>query len=159
MNIYDFSATSISGEEVPLQKYKGKAMLIVNTASKCGFTPQYQGLQQLYDKFHDEGLVVLGFPSNQFMNQEPGSEETIQTFCQTNYGVTFPLFSKIDVKGKNAHPLFAYLSEQAPGVLSGQIKWNFTKFLVDKNGHVVKRYAPSTKPESMEADIQQLLSS
>ncbi|QTM98074.1 redoxin domain-containing protein [Sediminibacillus dalangtanensis] len=159
MNIYDFSATSISGEELPLQKYKGKAMLIVNTASKCGFTPQYQGLQQLYDKFQDDGLVVLGFPSNQFMNQEPGSEETIQTFCEVNYGVTFPLFSKIDVKGKNAHPLFAYLSKQAPGILSGQIKWNFTKFLVDKDGHVVKRYAPSTKPESIETDIQQLLSS
>ncbi|WP_026571407.1 MULTISPECIES: glutathione peroxidase [Sediminibacillus] len=159
MNVYDFSATTISGEDISLKEYEGQAMLIVNTASKCGFTPQYAGLQQLYDAYREKGLVVLGFPSNQFMNQEPGSEETIQDFCQVNYGVTFPLFSKVDVKGKDAHPLFAYLSKQAPGILSGQIKWNFTKFLVDKDGHVVKRYAPSTKPESIEADIRQLLDS
>ncbi|WP_053217455.1 glutathione peroxidase [Virgibacillus senegalensis] len=159
MNIYDFSATSITGEDISLEHYKGQAMLIVNTASKCGFTPQYQGLQQLYDTYRNQGFVILGFPSNQFMNQEPGDEKAIQDFCQMNYGVTFPMFSKLDVKGKNAHPLFTYLSEQAPGVLSGQIKWNFTKFLIDKNGNVIKRYAPSTKPESIESDIQQLLTS
>ncbi|MRH43689.1 redoxin domain-containing protein [Aquibacillus halophilus] len=157
MSIYDYTVKTILGEEESLADYKGKVLLIVNTASKCGFAPQFEGLQKLYDNFKDEGLVILGFPSNQFMNQEPGSDNDIQDFCKINYGVNFPMFSKTDVKGKNAHPLFQHLMKEAPGIVSNQIKWNFTKFLVDKNGNVQKRYAPKTKPENIESDIKALL--
>ncbi|WP_221567254.1 glutathione peroxidase [Alkalihalobacillus sp. TS-13] len=156
-SVHDFSARSITGEDKKLADYKGKVLLIVNTASKCGFTPQYEGLQRLYDTYKDEGFEVLGFPSNQFMNQEPGSEEDIQEFCKLNYGVSFPMFSKVDVKGNEAHPLFKHLIKEAPGMLSDQVKWNFTKFLVDQEGRVIDRYAPQTKPENIEEDIQKLL--
>ncbi|WP_261130975.1 glutathione peroxidase [Bacillus sp. Marseille-Q3570] len=157
-SVHDFSAKSISGEEKKLADYKGKVLLIVNTASKCGFTPQYEGLQRLYDTYKDDGFEVLGFPSNQFMNQEPGSEVDIQEFCKLNYGVSFPMFSKVDVKGSEAHPLFKHLIKEAPGMLSDQVKWNFTKFLVNQEGRVINRYAPQTKPENIEEDIQKLLS-
>lgn len=157
MGVYDFSARTISGEEKSLADYRGNVLLIVNTASKCGFTPQYKGLQALYEKYHSQKFEVLGFPCNQFMKQEPGTEVEIQQFCELNYGVTFPMFAKIDVKGANAHPLFVYLTKQAPGVLSEAVKWNFTKFLVDRNGKVVKRYAPTTTPEAIEKDIENLL--
>ncbi|MGP4079316.1 glutathione peroxidase [Pseudalkalibacillus sp. R45] len=156
-SVHDFTAKSITGEEKKLDDYKGKVLLIVNTASKCGFTPQYEGLQRLYETYKDEGFEVLGFPSNQFMNQEPGSEEDIQEFCKLNYGVSFPMFSKVDVKGNEAHPLFKHLIKEAPGMLSDQVKWNFTKFLVDQEGRVINRYAPQTKPEAIEEDIQKLL--
>ena len=156
--VYDFSAESIDGSQVQLADYKGKALLIVNTASKCGFTPQYKGLQALYEKYRDRGFEVLGFPCNQFQHQEPGSEEEIKNFCELNYGVGFPLFAKIDVNGENAHPLFSYLTEALPGLLgSKKIKWNFTKFLIDREGKPVKRFAPSTTPESIESDIEKLL--
>jgi glutathione peroxidase len=157
-SIYDFSATMISGEEKSLAEYKGKVLLIVNTASKCGFTPQFAGLESIYTKFADKGFAVLGFPCNQFGSQDPGSNEEILSFCQQNYGVSFPMFAKIDVNGSNAHPLFEYLKEQAPGVLGSKaIKWNFTKFLVDRNGKVVRRYAPATKPADIETDVAALL--
>jgi glutathione peroxidase len=158
MNAYDFEAASISGELVGLARYHGKVLLIVNTASDCGFTPQYQGLEEVYKKFHDRGFEVLGFPCNQFGKQEPGTEAEIGAFCEKNYGVTFPLFSKVDVNGADAHPLFKHLKEAAPGVLGTEaIKWNFTKFLINKDGSVYKRYAPQTKPEEIVADIQKLL--
>lgn len=157
MTVYNYEVTTISGEDKSLADYRGNVLLIVNTASKCGFTPQYEGLQQLYDKYQQDGFEILGFPSNQFMNQEPGSDDEISSFCQLNYGVTFPMFSKIDVNGKNAHPLFQFLTKEAPGVLTDQVKWNFTKFLIDKEGNVLKRYAPKTKPEEIEADIQAAL--
>ncbi|WP_085521964.1 glutathione peroxidase [Tuberibacillus sp. Marseille-P3662] len=157
MSVYDFSAKTIMGEDKALSDYKGDVLLIVNTASKCGFTPQYKALQALYEKYHNDGLEILGFPSNQFMNQEPGSNEAIQDFCQLNYGVTFPMFSKVDIKGPDAHPLFQYLTEQAPGFLSKQIKWNFTKFLIDRNGTVLNRYAPTTRPGQIEPDLQDVL--
>jgi glutathione peroxidase len=157
MSVYDFSAKTNGGELKPLADYKGKVLLIVNTASRCGFTPQYQGLQKLYDEFHASGFEVLAFPCNQFRNQEPGSDEEIRDFCQVNYGVTFPLFAKVDVKGPNAHPLFVYLTKQAPGFLTEGIKWNFTKFLIDRNGSVVKRYAPTTRPERIAADIKRFV--
>jgi glutathione peroxidase len=158
-SIYDFSATSIEGQTVSLSTYKDKVLLIVNTASQCGFTPQYQGLQALYDKYASQGLVVLGFPCNQFGNQEPGSTTDIQSFCETRFGVTFPLFQKVDVNGKNAHPLFQYLTKTAPGFLGSEaVKWNFTKFLVDRNGNVLERYASLAKPEDLERVIQKLLS-
>ncbi|MFC7371883.1 glutathione peroxidase [Fictibacillus iocasae] len=157
--VYDFTATNIKGEEVPLDQYRGKVLLIVNTASKCGFTPQYEGLQQLYKELKEEGLEILGFPCNQFGAQEPGSENDIQEFCQLNYGVSFPMFGKVDVKGDNASPLFHYLSKEAPGILgSKSIKWNFTKFLIDRNGRVVSRFAPTDKPEALKNSIQELLS-
>lgn len=157
-SIYDFTVKSITGEDVPLSIYKGKVLLIVNTASKCGFTPQYKGLQELYDKYKDQGLVVLGFPCNQFGGQEPGSEQEIASFCERNYGVTFPMFAKIDVNGDNAHPLYQYLKSAAPGILGSKaIKWNFTKFLVDKNGNVVERYDSMTTPEKLEDEIKPLL--
>jgi glutathione peroxidase len=155
--IYDFEATLINGEPKPLADYRGKVLLIVNTASKCGFTPQYEGLEQLYRTYRDQGLEVLGFPSNQFMSQEPGTEEEIQSFCSLNYGVTFPLFSKINVNGANAHPLYKYLKKTAKGILTNDIKWNFTKFLIDRNGKVVKRVAPNVPPAEMEQDIIALL--
>ena len=157
-SIYDVSATTIDGNLVPLNIYKDKVLLIVNTASQCGFTPQYKGLQDLYDRYANQGLVVLGFPCNQFGQQEPGNSNQIQSFCETNFGVSFPLFQKIEVNGTNAHPLYQYLTKAAPGFLGTEgIKWNFTKFLVDRNGKVVKRYPPTTKPEDLAKDIQALL--
>jgi len=158
MSIYDYQVNTIRGEQVSLSNYQGKVLLIVNTASKCGFTPQYTGLQELYEKFKDHNFEILGFPSNQFKEQEPGSNDDIEQFCQLNHGVTFPLFEKIDVKGNTAHPLFQYLSKQAPGVLgSTAVKWNFTKFLVDSDGKVIKRFAPATTPDKIEHIIEDLL--
>ena len=158
MNTFDFQATGISGQPVDLAQYKGKVLLIVNTASKCGFTPQYKGLEKVYEQFKDKGAVVLGFPCNQFLSQEPGSDDEIGAFCEKNYGVTFPLFAKIDVNGSDTHPLFEHLKKEAPGLLGiGSIKWNFTEFLVKKDGSVYKRYAPATTPEEMLGDIEKLL--
>ncbi|MBU5467548.1 glutathione peroxidase [Virgibacillus sp. MSJ-26] len=157
MTVYDYSAETISGGDKSLSDFKRKVLLIVNTASECGFTPQYKGLQHLYEKYHDQGFEILGFPCNQFGKQEPGSEQDIETFCQKNYGVTFPMFAKVDVKGNDAHPLFKYLTEEASGMLNDQIKWNFTKFLVDREGHVIDRFAPQTKPNKLESDIEQAL--
>ena len=153
-SVYDFEATTIDGDEQSLAAYKGKAMLIVNVASKCGFTPQYKGLEDLYEKFQDKGLVVLGFPCDQFGHQEPGDEEEIKNFCSLNYDVKFPLFSKIDVNGANTHPLYKYLKKEAKGLLGSEsIKWNFTKFLVDKDGKVLRRYASTDTPQSIEKDV------
>lgn len=158
MSIYEYTATSLRGETVDLSRYQGKVLLIVNTASKCGFTPQFQGLQELYNELQEQGLEILGFPSNQFANQEPGSSDDIQEFCQINYGVTFPMFEKIKVNGDEAHPLFKHLASAAPGLLgSKSVKWNFTKFLVQKDGTVFKRYAPNTSPADIIPDIRQLL--
>jgi glutathione peroxidase len=158
VSIYDISATSIEGNPISFDSYKGKVLLIVNTASQCGFTPQYQGLQTLHDKYASQGLVILGFPCNQFGQQEPGTADQIQAFCEARFGVTFPLFQKIDVNGGNAHPLYQLLTKAAPGIFGTEaIKWNFTKFLVDRTGKVVKRYAPTTTPEALEKDIQALL--
>ena len=154
MSIYDVEVKTISGEIITMNAFKDKVLLIVNVASKCGFTEQYTGLENLYQKYKDKGLVILGFPCNQFMNQEPLNEEEIKSFCSLTYGVTFPMFSKIDVNGENTHPLYKYLKEAKKGLLGSEaIKWNFTKFLVDKNGTVINRYAPATKPESLEVDI------
>ena len=154
MSIYDFEVKTISGEVISMNAFKNKVLLIVNVASKCGFTEQYAGLENLYQTYKDKGLVILGFPCNQFMNQEPLNEEEIKSFCSLTYGVTFPMFAKIDVNGENAHPLYKYLKEAKKGLLGSEaIKWNFTKFLVDKNGTVINRYAPATKPESLEVDI------
>jgi glutathione peroxidase len=156
--VYDYNVIDINGNEVSLSEYKGKVMLIVHVASECGYTKQYTGLQQIYDTYKDKGFVVLGFPCNQFGGQEPGSEEDIKSFCTTNFGVTFPMFSKIDVNGDNAHPLYIYLKSQEKGVLGTQaIKWNFAKFLVDKNGNVVDRIGTQTTPESLTAQIEELL--
>ncbi len=157
MGIYDVSATLNNGKEKKLSAYKGKVLLIVNTASKCGFTPQYEGLQKLYGQFHDQGFEVLGFPCDQFGHQEPGSDADIKSFCELNYGVEFPLFSKIDVNGASEHPLYKFLKGEKGGLLGDSIKWNFTKFLVDKNGKVIERYAPTTPPERIAADIEKLL--
>ena len=155
---YDFNATSIIGQNVSMSNYKDKVVLIVNTASKCGFTPQYEGLQKLYENYKDNNFTILGFPSNQFSEQEPGSHAEIKTFCTTNYDITFPLFEKIDVNGDNTHPLYQFLKSKATGVLwSESIKWNFTKFLVDQNGKVITRYGSSTKPKDIEADVVKLL--
>lgn len=157
-SIYDFSAKDIDGKEQSLSAYKGKALLVVNTASKCGFTPQYAGLEALQKKLAPRGFDVLGFPCDQFGNQEPGDEAEIRNFCSLNYDVSFPMFAKIDVNGSDAHPLYKYLKREAKGVLGTEaVKWNFTKFLVDRNGKVVRRYAPTDKPESIEADIARLL--
>jgi glutathione peroxidase len=156
--IYDFSANSIQGKPVKLAKFKGKAMLIVNTASACGFTPQFGGLEDLHKSYGDKGLVVLGFPCNQFGAQDSGSNGEIAEFCQLNYGVSFPMMEKIDVNGTGAHPLFKFLSEEAPGLLGSKaIKWNFTKFLIGKDGSVIKRYAPTDTPASMGKDIEAAL--
>ncbi len=156
--IYQFSATNNLGESIELATYQNKVMLIVNTASDCGFTPQYQGLQSLYQHHSTKGFEVLAFPCNQFKQQEKGTNEEIKQFCDLHFNITFPLFSKIEVNGENTHPLFEYLKTQAPGVLgSKSIKWNFTKFLINRDGVVIKRYAPSTKPEELEADIVKLL--
>ncbi|MGG2092409.1 glutathione peroxidase [Bacillus sp. S13(2024)] len=155
MTIYDFSTKTITGEEKSLREYEGKVVLIVNVASKCGFTPQYKGLQALYEKYKEQGFEILGFPCNQFGGQEPGTAEEITSFCELNYGVTFPMFAKIDVKGDNMHPLFHYLTEQEPGLLGMKaVKWNFTKFLVGRDGKVMKRFAPKTKPEQLEKEIE-----
>ncbi|MBW4693374.1 MAG: glutathione peroxidase [Lyngbya sp. HA4199-MV5] len=157
-SLYDFTVNSIEGQPINLSTYRNKVLLIVNTASQCGFTPQYKGLQALYDKYASQGFEILGFPCNQFGQQEPGSVGEIQSFCEMRFGVTFPLFQKIDVNGSNAHPLFKYLTKEAPGILGTEaIKWNFTKFLVDRAGNVVKRYASLTKPEDIENAIQTLL--
>ena len=156
--VYDFSAKTIDGKPRKLADYKGKVLLVVNTASKCGFTPQYKGLEELYKKYKDKGFAVLGFPSNQFGQQEPGPESEIAEFCEMNYGVTFPMFAKIDVNGDDAHPLFKYLTTTKKGLLGSEgIKWNFTKFLVGKDGNVVERYAPTTKPEDLEKDVERAL--
>lgn len=157
-SVHEFKANSLTGQSVELSKYRGKVLLIVNTASECGFTPQYKGLESIYQQFKDQGLEVLGFPCNQFGGQEPGSAEEIGAFCERNFGVTFPLFEKIDVNGDAAHPLFKHLKQQAPGLMgTSAIKWNFTKFLVRKDGSVYKRYAPQTKPEDLAEDIRTLL--
>jgi glutathione peroxidase len=156
--IYDFKVNDIHGKPVKLDVYKGKVLLVVNTASKCGFTPQYKGLEALYRKLKPRGLEILGFPCNQFGGQEPGSEEEIESFCEVNYGVTFPLFAKVDVNGSGAAPLYAYLKKARPGLLGSEaIKWNFTKFLVDREGNVVERYAPNAEPASLEGDVEKLL--
>ena len=156
--VYDFTADSLAGAPVSLDQYRGKVLLIVNTASECGFTPQYKGLEALYRQFRDKGVEVLGFPCNQFGKQEPGSAEEIGAFCEKNYGVSFPLFAKIDVNGDGTHPLYQYLKSAAPGVIGTEgIKWNFTKFLVKKDGTVYKRYAPQTAPEELQGDIEKLL--
>lgn len=156
--VFDFSADNIAGEKIDLSQYRGKVLLVVNTASKCGFTPQYKGLQALYTKYREQGLEVLGFPCNQFGHQEPGDSAQINEFCEINFGVDFPLFGKIDVNGSAAHPLYKHLKEQAPGLLGSQgVKWNFTKFLINRDGQVVKRYAPKDKPESLAEDIEKLL--
>jgi glutathione peroxidase len=157
MNIYNFKATDSHGNEKSLADYQGKVVLIVNTASKCGFTPQYQDLQALYNRLHDQGLEVLAFPCDQFGHQEPGSNEEIQQFCQLNYGVTFPVFAKIDVNGKAAHPLFQFLRKECGGFLTDSIKWNFTKFLIGRDGQVVERFAPNVQPEKMVPVIEKLL--
>ena len=151
--IYNFSAKALQGDEISMDCYKVKTILIVNTASKCGLTPQYEGLQKLYEKYQEKGLVILGFPCNQFANQEPGDEQSISEGCLVNYGVTFPMFSKIDVNGKQAHPLFKYLKSKLPGTFGNSIKWNFTKFLIDAEGKPVKRYAPTTSPEKIDGDL------
>lgn len=157
-NVYDFTADSLGGEKIDLGQYRGRVLLIVNTASKCGFTPQYQELESLYRDYKDQGLAVLGFPCNQFGKQEPGSAADIAAFCERNFGVSFPLFAKVDVNGAQTHPLFAHLKKQARGVLRTQgIKWNFTKFLVKKDGSVYKRYAPRTPPGRLRADVDKLL--
>jgi glutathione peroxidase len=156
--IYDFSAKTIDGDEQTLGAYRGKTMLIVNVASKCGFTPQYTGLEALYEKFQGQGLVVLGFPCDQFGHQEPGDEAEIKNFCSLNYDVKFPLFAKIDVNGANTHPLYKYLKHEAKGLLGSEaIKWNFTKFLVDKTGKVVRRYAPTDTPEGIGKELAAVL--
>jgi glutathione peroxidase len=157
-SLFDFHAISLGGDDQPLDTYKGKVVLVVNTASKCGFTPQYAGLEELYNEYKDRGFVVLGFPSNQFMNQEPGTNEEIATFCKRNYGVTFPMFAKIDVNGPGADPIFNFLRESKPGVLGSEsIKWNFTKFLINRDGEPVARFSPKTEPVKLKPEIEKLL--
>lgn len=156
--IYNFEVIDINGETTNLEKYKNNVILVVNVASKCGFTPQYDGLQKLYDKYKDQGLVILGFPCNQFGSQEPGTNEEIKEFCSTNYGVKFPMFDKINVNGENTHPLYKYLKNEAPGSLNTKaIKWNFTKFLIDKNGKVIDRFSSATSPEQLDPKVKELL--
>ncbi len=156
--VHDFTVADIHGKKVKLGRYKDKVLLVVNVASKCGFTPQYTGLEALYRKYHGKGLEILGFPCNQFGAQEPGTEEEIEQFCELNYGVTFPLFAKVDVNGDEAAPIYKYLKAEKPGLLGTEaIKWNFTKFLVDKGGRVVKRFAPNDTPESIAPDIERQL--
>jgi len=156
-SIYDFTAKSLAGEDVPLQRFEGRVLLIVNTASACGFTPQYKGLEALQNTFGSRGFSVLGFPCNQFGRQEPGNATQIQQFCATNYAVSFPMFDKIDVNGDNAHPLYQYLRGEKSGLLGSSIKWNFTKFLIDRSGKVVARHAPTTSPEALTKEIEALL--
>ena len=156
-NIYQFEAELLEGENKSFSDYEGKVLLIVNTASKCGFTPQFAGLEKLYEKYKNQGFEILGFPCNQFGGQDPGTNDQIGEYCQRNYGVNFPMFAKVDVKGPEAHAIFRYLTNNSKGLLGSGIKWNFTKFLVDKNGQVINRYAPTTKPELLEDDIQKAL--
>jgi len=157
-SFYDFTVDDIHGKPVKLDRYQGKVVLVVNTASKCGFTPQYKGLEALYRKYHDQGLEVLGFPCNQFGAQEPGSESEIEQFCEINYGVTFPMFAKVDVNGDGAAPVYRFLKSAKPGLLGSEaIKWNFTKFLVDRGGKVVARFAPNDTPESIAGDVEKAL--
>lgn len=158
-SIYHLSAIRNDGIHCDLAQYKGKVLLIVNTASKCGFTPQYKGLEALYKKYKDQGFEILGFPCDQFAHQEPGSDEEIAQFCSINYGVTFPIMKKIEVNGPNAHPVFQWLKKKAPGVIGDFIKWNFTKFLISKDGTMVRRYAPTVEPEQLESDIKTALES
>ncbi|GGG58474.1 glutathione peroxidase [Kocuria dechangensis] len=155
--LHDFTATTLAGREQPLSEYAGKVVLVVNTASKCGFTPQYAGLEELWETYKDRGLVVLGFPCNQFGAQEPGTEEEIGEFCSLNYGVSFPMFAKVDVNGPGAHPLWTWLRQEKGGVLGDAIKWNFTKFLVGKDGRVIRRHAPTTTPAQLTAEIEEAL--
>jgi glutathione peroxidase len=155
--VYDFTATSLAGEEIPLQRFEGQVLLIVNTASACGFTPQYRGLQALQQALGPRRFSVLGFPCNQFGSQEPGDAAQIEQFCASNYAVSFPMFAKIDVNGNNAHPLYQYLKGEKSGLLGASIKWNFTKFLVDRSGQVVARHAPTAKPEGLTREIEALL--
>jgi glutathione peroxidase len=157
MSLYDFTARLGTGQERPLADYRGRVLLIVNVASKCGFTPQYKGLQSLYERLGPKGLEILAFPCDQFGHQEPGSDAQIATFCDSRFGVTFPLFAKIEVNGRNAHPLYVWLKQQKPGLLGGAIKWNFTKFLVDRTGAVRERYAPLASPDSLAPAVQALL--
>ncbi|TDM11957.1 glutathione peroxidase [Macrococcus lamae] len=157
MSVYQFEATDSKHETYPLEKYRGQVLLIVNTASKCGLTGQFDGLEKLYQEYKDRGLMILGFPCNQFANQEPGSAEDAEAACRLNYGVTFPMHEKIDVNGENTHPLFKHLKNETKGLLGSAVKWNFTKFLVDKEGNVVQRYAPQTEPEKLKGDIEKYL--
>ncbi len=157
MKFYDFSALRMNGQEVSMDQYKGKVVLVVNTASKCGLTPQFKDLEEIYQEYKDMGLEILGFPCNQFANQDSGSNEEIHEFCQLNYGVTFTMFQKIDVNGENEHPLYKYLKNETKGILGKQIKWNFTKFLIDSEGKVIKRYAPTVLPSKIKDDIEKLL--
>lgn len=156
-SLHDFTATTIDGEQRPLSAYDGQVALVVNTASQCGFTPQFEGLEQLHQQYADRGLAVLGFPCNQFGNQDPGSDDEIGAFCQKNYGVSFQMFSKVDVNGDSAHPVYQWLRTEKSGLLGDKIKWNFTKFLVGKDGQVIKRYGSTTKPEKIAADIEKAL--
>lgn len=157
-SVYDFKAEKLEGGEQSLSEYAGKVLLIVNTASKCGFTPQFEGLEKVFEKYKSQGLVVLGFPCNQFAKQDPGSNSEIGEFCQRNYGVSFPMFAKVDVNGSDAHPLYKYLTQEAKGLLgTSAIKWNFTKFLIGRDGKVLDRYAPTTKPEDIAKDIEKAL--
>jgi len=156
-NIYQFEAELLEGENKSFSDYEGKVLLIVNTASKWGFTPQFAGLEKVYEKYKDQGLEVLGFPCNQFGGQDPGTNEQIGTYCQRNYGVSFPMFAKVNVKGPEAHVIFRYLTNNSKGILGSGIKWNFTKFLINKKGEVINRYAPTTKPEDIEQDIEKAL--
>ena len=156
-SLYDFKATTLNGEEQSLGDYYGQVTLVVNTASECGFTPQFAGLEKVYDDYRVQGFVVLGFPCNQFGGQEPGDEEAIGAFCQRSYGVSFPMFSKVDVNGPDAHPVFQWLRGEARGLMGGNIKWNFTKFLVGKDGQVIKRYGSTTRPEKIAPDIEKAL--
>ncbi|MBR5113309.1 MAG: glutathione peroxidase [Clostridia bacterium] len=157
MNIYDFTVKSITGEEVPLKNFEGKVLLVVNTATGCGFTPQYDGLQDLYEKYNEKGFEILDFPCNQFANQAPGTEGEIASFCSVKFGVTFPQFAKIKVNGDGEEPLYTWLKSQKSGVLGSKIKWNFTKFLIDRNGNVVERFAPTVTPERIDGEVAKLL--
>ena len=157
MKFYDFKARKMNGQEVSMNEYEGKVILVVNTASKCGLTPQFKELQEIYEEYKSKGLEILGFPCNQFAKQDSGSNEEIHEFCQLNYGVSFNMFEKIDVNGKDAHPLYKYLKDEAKGLLIKDIKWNFTKFLIDRNGNVIKRYAPTVSPLKIKTDIEKLL--
>ena len=156
-DFYQFTAKSLSGKDIKMDAYKGKTILVVNTASKCGLTPQFEGLEKLNQKYKDKGLVILGFPCNQFLNQEPGDEKSISEGCLLNYGVTFPMFSKIDVNGKNAHPIYKYLKGELSGLFGSKIKWNFTKFLIDSNGNPIKRFSPTTVPEKIDQYLINIL--
>jgi glutathione peroxidase len=156
-NFYQFEATSLQGKEISMENYRGKSILVVNTASKCGLTPQFEGLENLYRKYIDKGFVILGFPCNQFANQEPGDEKSISEGCLINYGVSFPMFAKVDVNGESAHPIFKYLKKELNGTFGNKVKWNFTKFLIDTNGKPLKRFSPLTKPEKIDKYIKNIV--